>query len=208
MFSLDQIRNRVELYAEGAETSELLCLIFPRAEMEKLRLLDHLTYLELVNLEKKDFKSMGFSKVTADKLEKIMLFFKRLRYSEDKMEYIRSPKEAYQFFLFLDTSLVEEFWVCYLNTKGRVVNRKQVFTGSLNSLVAHPREIFREAVRLPCSSILVVHNHPSGSSEPSDEDIEITERLKEGGKMLGIECTDHIIIGRNEYTSMKELGYL
>ncbi|RST76168.1 DNA repair protein RadC [Siminovitchia acidinfaciens] len=208
MFSLDQIRKRVEFYAEGAETSELLRLIFPRTEMEKLRLLDNLTYLELVNLKKKDFMSMGFSIVTADKLEKMMLFFKRLRYSEARMEYIRSPEEAYHFFSFLDTRLVEEFWVCFLNTNGKVVKKKQLFIGCLNSTVVHPREVFREAVKLPCSSILVVHNHPSGSPVPSEEDIEITNRLKEGGRILGIECADHIIIGRNEYTSMKELGYL
>lgn len=74
--------------------------------------------------------------------------------------------------------------------------------------IVHPREIFREAVRCSAASVVCVHNHPSGDPSPSPEDIEITFRLVEGGKMIGIEIVDHIIVGEHQHYSMKEHGLI
>ena len=80
--------------------------------------------------------------------------------------------------------------------------------GGLNSSIVHPREIFSEALRFNSASIIVCHNHPSGDPSPSDEDINITLRLKECGRLMGIELIDHIIIGGNSYVSLKEKGII
>lgn len=98
--------------------------------------------------------------------------------------------------------------VVMLNTKNIVIYERNVFCGSLNSSIVHPREVFSEAIKKNSASIVVCHNHPSGDPSPSKEDINITLRLKECGSMLGIDLLDHIIIGNGVYTSLKEKGVL
>ena len=88
------------------------------------------------------------------------------------------------------------------------MNKKTVFIGSLNASIVHPREVFKEALRRSAASIICIHNHPSGDPSPSREDIEVTKRLNECGKILGIELLDHLIIGENKFVSLKEKGYL
>jgi DNA repair protein RadC len=105
--------------------------------------------------------------------------------------------------------LSQEHFVClYLNTKNQVIHRQTIFIGSLNASIVHPREVFREAVRRAAASVICAHNHPSGDASPSREDIEVTKRLVECGKMIGIELLDHLIIGDNKYVSLKEKGYV
>lgn len=94
----------------------------------------------------------------------------------------------------------------YLNTKNEIIKKKTIFIGSLNSSVAHPREIFREAVRFAAARIILAHNHPSGNPEPSEADLVFTRRMVECGEMMGIEVLDHFIIGINQYLSLKEFG--
>lgn len=102
----------------------------------------------------------------------------------------------------------EHFVVAYLNTKNQVIHRQTIFIGSLNASIVHPREVFKEAFRRSAASIICFHNHPSGDPQPSREDIEVTKRLVECGKLLGIEVLDHLIIGDKKYVSMKEKGYM
>ncbi len=96
----------------------------------------------------------------------------------------------------------------YLNTKNQVLHKKTVFIGSLNASIVHPREVYKEALRRSAASIICIHNHPSGDPSPSREDIEVTKRLNECGKILGIDLLDHLIIGENKFVSLKEKGYL
>lgn len=98
----------------------------------------------------------------------------------------------------------EEFYVIYLNNKKKYLDKKRLFIGSINSSIAHPREIFKNAYLLSASFIICIHNHPSGDATPSREDIEITKRLKEIGYIHAIELIDHIIIGRDSYYSFYE----
>lgn len=102
----------------------------------------------------------------------------------------------------------EVFKVVLLNTKNAVLKIVDVSVGSLNSSIVHPREVFNEAIITHSASIIICHNHPSGDPTPSEEDIKITQRLAEGGKLLGIEIIDHIIIGHGVYVSLKEKGIL
>ena len=95
-----------------------------------------------------------------------------------------------------------------LDTKNNVIGIKDVFKGSLNSSIVHPREIFKEALKKSSASIIICHNHPSGDPTPSKEDINITIRLKECGKIIGIDLLDHLIIGKNKYISLKQKGII
>lgn len=121
---------------------------------------------------------------------------------------IRSPEDGANYVMEEMRFLRQEHFVClYLNTKNQVIHKQTVFIGSLNSSIVHPREVFREALRRSAASIICLHNHPSGDPTPSREDIEVTKRLSECGKLIGIEVLDHIIIGDKRYVSLKEKGY-
>ena len=102
----------------------------------------------------------------------------------------------------------EFFMALYLNTKNGVLKQEIISIGSLNANIVHPREIFKTACMISASSIIVAHNHPSGDPMPSMEDIEITKKLHEAGKMMGIELLDHVIIGYDRYYGFKESGQL
>jgi DNA repair protein RadC len=102
----------------------------------------------------------------------------------------------------------EHFRVISLSTKNHVLGISSISIGSLNSSLVHPRECFKEAIRRNSNAIILLHNHPSGDPTPSKEDIDVTRRLMDGGKILGIEVLDHVIIGDNRYISLKERGIL
>lgn len=95
-----------------------------------------------------------------------------------------------------------------LDTKNIIISNKNIFKGSLNTSIVHPREIFSEAIKKNSNSIIICHNHPSGDPTPSKEDINITIRLKECSKIIGIELLDHMIIGKQGFISLKEKGII
>jgi DNA repair protein RadC len=122
---------------------------------------------------------------------------------------IRSPEDGANYVMNDMRFLSQEHFVClYLNTKNQVIHKQTIFIGSLNASIVHPREVFREALKRSAASIICLHNHPSGDPAPSREDIEVTKRLVECGKMIGIDVLDHLIIGENKFVSLKEKGYL
>ena len=98
----------------------------------------------------------------------------------------------------------ENFIIVLLNTKNEIISINDISTGSLNSSIAEPREVFREVLKYPTSSVILAHSHPSGNPNPSVEDIKITKKLVNAGKILGIDVLDHIIIGDNEFRSLKQ----
>jgi DNA repair protein RadC len=105
--------------------------------------------------------------------------------------------------------LQKEHFVClFLNTKNVVIGKETLSIGTLDSTLVHPREVFKAAVQRSASSIICVHNHPSGDPTPSSEDVSMTSRLLEAGRMMGIHVLDHVIIGDNRYASLKELGLM
>lgn len=102
----------------------------------------------------------------------------------------------------------EIFVIIGLDTKNNIISGFEVSRGSLNASLVHPREVFKRALLLNASSIIIGHNHPSGDVEPSHEDRLLTNRLYEGGKLLGVNILDHIICGYGKYYSFKEEGDL
>lgn len=122
---------------------------------------------------------------------------------------IRSPEDCANYCMDEMRFLSQEHFVClYLNTKNQVLHKQTIFIGSLNASIVHPREVYKEAFRRSAASIICLHNHPSGDPQPSREDIEVTKRLVECGKIIGIELLDHVIIGDQKFISLKEKGYL
>ena len=103
----------------------------------------------------------------------------------------------------------EHFRVVLLNAKNHVLGVRSLYIGNVDSAVVRPAEVFAEAVRRTCPRVVIVHNHPSGDPTPSPEDIDITRRIVEAGRVLDVEVLDHVIIGRQRFVSMKErkLGF-
>lgn len=102
----------------------------------------------------------------------------------------------------------ETFLAVLLDNKNRILKEKHISTGSLTASIVHPREVFEPAIREHAASVVFVHNHPSGDPRPSNEDIEITKRLKEVSSVVGIKILDHVIIGDAEYVSLRDEGLL
>lgn len=156
-------------------------------------------------------KTKGIGRVKALQIKAVMELSKRISASliNNNRVTIKSPVEV-------STLLMEEmrhlkkevFKSILLNTKNHIIKVLNVSVGSLNSSIVHPREVFSEAVKVGCSGMLLVHNHPSGDPEPSREDIETTQRLVNAGSILGIKVLDHVVIGDGKYISFKEQGLM
>jgi DNA repair protein RadC len=101
----------------------------------------------------------------------------------------------------------ECFVVLLLNTRRRIKGHHLVSIGTLDTILVHPREVFRLAIVAAASAIVIMHNHPSGESEPSEADVKVTRDLIRAGQLLKIEVCDHVIIGREKHTSLRSLGY-
>jgi len=120
---------------------------------------------------------------------------------------IKSPEDAAGLLMEKMRHLDREHFVAmHLNTKNHVLGIETVTIGSLNSSIIHPRELFKQAIKRSAAAIILVHNHPSGSPIPSPEDLAVTKRLVEAGQLLGVKVLDHIIIGDNEFYSLKQKG--
>ncbi len=118
---------------------------------------------------------------------------------------ITSPSQVYENFRFLfDGQVRERFIVFWLGSNNVVTGFEVISEGLLNSSLVHPREVFRGAIVATAANIILAHNHPSGNTEPSTEDISITRQLIEAGKIVGISVFDHLIFADNQFTSFVE----
>lgn len=170
---------------------------------EGLRLLKNASIEELMQI-----KGIGKAKAIQI-LASLELGQRIVQLHPDEKYTIRSPEDGANYVMEELRFLQQEHFVTvYLNTKNQVLHKQTVFIGSLNASIVHPREVYKEAIRRSAASVICFHNHPSGDPSPSREDIEVTKRLAESGKLLGIELLDHIIIGDKQYVSLKERGYI
>jgi DNA repair protein RadC len=120
---------------------------------------------------------------------------------------LQSPDDVARYFIpRMRGARTESFYIALLNTSNIVFSTKKISEGSLNSSIVHPREVFRTAIIESAASIIALHNHPSGNTEPSNEDISLTEQLRQVGNMMHIPLLDHIIIAGDTYTSLRERG--
>lgn len=215
-------RPREKLYSYGAESlsnAELLAIIIRTGHKEdtaidlaqKILTLDKkgLAYLTNVTLEQLT-KIKGIGKCKAAQILAAIELGKRISRwrAEDKIK-INSPLTVANLVMdemrFLDR---EHFNVVLLDTKNQLLSIENISIGTLNASIVHPRDVFRVAIKKNSNAIILLHNHPSGDPEPSNEDIRITERLVEVGNLVGIKVLDHIIIGDNRYVSFKEKNLL
>ncbi len=149
-------------------------------------------------------------------MAKIMTKYRLELVKEESHKYevetrISCPKDIYEVLTKvcrIQCNAEEVFILITLNTKNIVTGYFEVHRGTINTSLVHPREVFKRALLNNASNIMVAHNHPSGDPNPSKEDIQITERLKEAGNLLGINLLDHIIVGEDKYISLKEKGVL
>lgn len=127
---------------------------------------------------------------------------------EDKTKFT-SPEDIAAYFIpRMKNEKVENFIVCLLDTSNRLFREVKVSEGTLNATIVHPREVFREAISYSAASIVVVHNHPSGNPEPSNQDKAITKQLVSAGEVIGIKVLDHLIIAGNTFTSFVQIGLI
>lgn len=134
---------------------------------------------------------------------------KRIRQAHNSLNEIQitNAKIVFEYFDNLFCDKKQEYFYCiYLDNRKRVLESKLLFIGTINQSLVHPREVFKEALLLSASSIICVHNHPSGNIVPSIDDLELTKRLVNIGILMGIKIIDHIIIGNSEYYSFMENG--
>jgi DNA repair protein RadC len=127
----------------------------------------------------------------------------------DEHLIIHSPEDVARFMVpRLRDRKSESFWVLLLDSKNGLTHEEELTTGTLNASLVHPREVFKVAIDRRAASVIVVHNHPSGNSEPSAEDLSVTRQLAESGKLIGIPLHDHVIVAGDRYTSFAERGML
>lgn len=130
---------------------------------------------------------------------------KRYNQSKNPIKKIGSAKDVFDLFHEkLKDKKQEEFWVLMLSSKNNVIGEEFITRGTLDLSIAHPREIFKLAIKNSASKIILIHNHPSGDPNPSESDLELTEELFKSGEFLGIDIVDHVIIGKEIYWSWKE----
>lgn len=149
----------------------------------------------------------GVGQSKAAQLKAAVELGRRITSASASRTCVRSPEDVSALVMeemrYLDR---EQFRIVLLDAKNHVLGVKTVSVGSLSSSIVHPREIFKEAIARSSAAIILVHNHPSGDPTPSQEDLEVTRRLVEAGRLLGIEVLDHIVVGDNRYVSFKEKG--
>jgi DNA repair protein RadC len=130
------------------------------------------------------------------------------RKGEAQISFKRSSDVANHFLPLMRDLRKEVFKVLLLNRANRLIREVPISEGTLDASIVHPRDVFREALLEPASGVILLHNHPSGNSNPSEEDLRITKQLVEAGRLLGIKVYDHLILAGDSYVSFADQGLL
>lgn len=208
---IERPREKMERYgAEKLSNSELLAILLRSGskgvnvvELSK-RILTKFNGNGLAKATINELKNtFGLGKVKACEIMACFELGKRLL-QDKKSCLILSPKEVWDELKDIRDNKKEHFVVFFLDSRNQEIKREIISVGSLNANLVHPREVFEPAIRHLASHIIIAHNHPSGDTEPSQEDLEITKRLSEAGKILGIEIIDHVIVAKDKFLSFKE----
>ncbi|MBN2602649.1 MAG: DNA repair protein RadC [Candidatus Thermoplasmatota archaeon] len=209
-------RPGMRLKKKGVSTlsdAELLAIVIGRGNKEENavdisnRVLKSHNFNKLSNLTFHELEDEFKNQVPAMKMVAMFEIFRRSS-RQIKKGYkfsIQTAQDVYSYFTDeLEDKNKEFFYALLLDTKNKIIGEELISIGTLNSSLIHPREVFNPAIKASSNSIILVHNHPSGDANPSKEDIEITKKLGDAGSLLGINVTDHIIVGKNCFTSFKE----
>ena len=215
-------KPREKLMAKGKDAlsdAELIAILLGSGNREKSAVelareilnttqgnLNNLAHLSITDLMR--FKGIGEAKAIS--IVAALELGRRRRASEViKQKKISSSKDAFEFMQpVLDNKPFEEFWVILLSRSNKIISREMISTGSLTGSLADPRKIYKLALEKLAASLILAHNHPSGSLIPSQSDKAITSKLRDAGKLMDISVLDHIIIGDGEYFSFADEGLL
>ena len=168
--------------------------------VKNIQNLKNITYQELLKI-----KGIGTAK--ACKILAVIELSKRMNHNFINNTKLSSPDLVYNYFKTILINKKQEYFYClYLDNSKKIIENKLIYIGTINQSVIHPREIFKVAYQLSASSIILVHNHPSGNLTPSDNDLITTSGLVKVGELLGIKIVDHIIISSEGYYSFIENG--
>jgi DNA repair protein RadC len=214
-------RPREKLINHGPEVlteAELLAILIgsgsgkvTAVDLAKTLFVEHKTLRSLAALSVADLKQFkGIGDARAVTIAAAFELARRLQSSPDaERRIIKSPSDiAEQFIPTLRDLQQEVFLVILLNSANKIIKEITITKGLLNSSLTHPREVFRHAIVEHAASVILMHNHPSGNPEPSQEDISITKQIVEAGKVVGIPVHDHIIIAGGNFTSLAERGLI
>ena len=215
MINSEKPRERLELIGvENLSAEELIAILIRTGSKNDssktlgAKILSH--YKNINNLSNATLSSLtkikGVGKAKATSLISAIELGKRVYYQDDKTNiFLRNTNEIYNYMHeILHDKKQEYFYALYLDSKLKLISKKMIFKGTLNTSTVHPREVFKEAILESAAFIIVVHNHPTGDPSPSTEDNEITKALFETGNIIGIKVIDHIIIGKKIYYSYYE----
>lgn len=203
--------------AENLSNEELLSIILKSGTKDTsvkvlasniLKQLDSITDLKNITLERL-IKIKGIKKAKACEILASIEIGKRITKNIANINQIKivDSSSVYEYYKEILGDKKQEYFYCvYLDTKNKIIKDKLLFVGTINESLVHPREVFKEAYLLSASSIICIHNHPTGNVTPSKNDIVITRQLKSVGTLLGINLIDHIIIGKYEYYSFMDNG--
>ncbi|EHI69390.1 RadC family protein [Streptococcus ictaluri] len=208
---------RERLIQQGAEAlsnQELLAILLRTGNKDK-RVLELSSYLLSLLDSLADFKTLslqelqqlaGIGKVKAIEIKAMLEFANRIQLADQSIsrQIVSSSQVAKQLMLTLGHKKQEHLMAIYLDTQNRVIEEKIIFIGTVRRSIAEPREILYYACKNMATSLIVVHNHPSGTTSPSDNDYRFTEKIKESCDYLGIICLDHIIVSKTGYYSFRE----
>ncbi len=203
-------RPREKMIEKGAENlrdSELMAILLRTGIKGKnvLKISEEI----LNKFPKKKLLSLDFEKLSKIKgigagkacllLSAFELTKRALEVEDNNLPAINSAKDAVAQLQELRTAKKEHFVVLYLNARNQLIHKETISIGTLNASLVHPREVFKPAIEHLAASIIVAHNHPSGGVEPSEADLELTKRLGDAGRLLGIEVVDHVIISSTDF---------
>lgn len=192
----------------NATDEELLATFLPHSTVKELVAEYGTVRQVLINSYPDELERLkGIGPIKARQLQYVCELAKRLYQST--MEFplcIRSPKDVFDRMPDMQHLMQEEFRVIFLNTKNGIIAERTISKGTLNATVVSPREVFHRAVKLMCC--LHFGSQPSGDPTPSNEDIALTKKLAEAGKVMDIAVLDHVIVGKGRYVSFKEKGLL
>lgn len=213
--SVDRPREKLLKYGSKKLTNSELLAIILRTGTKSMNAKELSSYmLKTIGLSK--FKDISLSKLTTIKgigeakaveLLAVVEFGKRLL-RENEVNRIVTAESVFESFRDLGTKKKEHFVAIYLDTRNSEIAREVISVGTLNSSLVHPREVFEPAIRYVAHSVIVAHNHPSGDLTPSHEDVLLTKKLVDAGKLLDIRVLDHVILGQKGFFSFKEKGLL
>lgn len=219
---IDQFdRPREKMIREGFDSlsdEELLAIILSTGNREKnvidlsKEILDTFSYEDLLEVEVGELRQInGIREAKACKIVAALQLGRRIneRVIDRKIEKIETSRDVYEIMKYkLENAKKEYFYAILLDTKNEIISKECVSIGDLSSTLVNPREVFKAAIKKSAKSIILVHNHPSGNPNPSNEDFSITKRLADCGNLLDIEVLDHIVIGKQSYYSFKKEGNL